>query len=225
MVAWIMARRVGLGLGLLALCVTLGSGLILRWGTAQPPSDATLVPPARPTAPVAGQTPSAALTVAAAPAPGSVTVYVTGAVVRPGVYTLPAGARVADLLALAGGPAPGADMERTNLAARLADAEHLTIPHLGTQGPVDILSPIGPATAGLGVGPGATKAPALLLNINTADEVALAVLPGIGPALAARIVAYRVEHGLFARLEAVQDVPGIGPKLFERMRPYISLGP
>jgi competence protein ComEA len=64
-----------------------------------------------------------------------------------------------------------------------------------------------------------------VVNLNSAPAAALETLPGIGPALAGRIVEYRTAHGRFTRIEQIQDVPGIGPKLFDRVRAYLTVGP
>ena len=109
-----------------------------------------------------------------------------------------------------------------NLAARLQDEEHSCIPARAAPAP--------PAGAGPGVAaPAATAPPAGALatkvNINAADATTLATLPGIGPALAARIVEYRALHGRFAAPAAIQDVPGIGAKLYELISSQIVAGP
>jgi len=70
----------------------------------------------------------------------------------------------------------------------------------------------------------ATLAPAAKVNINTADIAQLEALPGIGPTLAQRIVAYREAHGPFASIDDLVHVPGIGPATLERLRPWITTG-
>lgn len=120
-------------------------------------------------------------------APAMVTVHVAGQVVSPGVYQLEAGTRVADAVAAAGGALPGAGTESINLARVLADGEQVLIGEAG----------------GAGGGDGR-------ININTADEAALDSLPGIGPALAARIVADRAANGPFGVIADLERVPGIG---------------
>jgi competence protein ComEA len=225
MAAWVVAHRVLLGLLLLGLTGIGGAAGLLGWGIGGPPagavlvvaSDATQAAPAPAATPPAtmGTTPGAAATAAL------VTVYASGAVQHPGVYTLPESARVAELLQLAGGPAPDADLDQVNLALRLHDEEQVFFPHRGT--------PL-PAPAGAGPAPptaaaGKATAPPTVINLNSAPAAALETLPGIGPALAARIVEYRTAHGRFTRIEQIQNVPGIGPKLFERMRAYLTVSP
>lgn len=232
MVAWIMIHRVKLGLALLAGGAVIGGAFFFLPRSTTPPADALLI--TGPT-PLVGRT---AVSDAAVRAPltptltvAPVTVYASGAVHTPGVYTLPGTARISDLLQAAGGPAPGADMDRINLAARLRDEDHVTFPYQGTPAaaaPPPVQGPAGndPPPANTAPASAANTAPApASVNLNTADANTLDTLPGIGPTLAGRIVAYRSTHGPFARLEAVQDVTGIGPTLFERIKPYLTLGP
>jgi len=147
------------------------------------------------------------------PLPRQIVVYVSGAVQSPGVYTLPDGARVDDALRAAGGPAADADLARINLARRLHDEEQVYVPRQGEANPP---VPAAGATSG-----GSTTSGRL--NINTATATELATLPGIGPALAQRIVEYRQTHGPFARIEDLKKVSGIGDKVFERIKDLITI--
>jgi competence protein ComEA len=146
------------------------------------------------------------------PAPGAgagaeVVVYVSGAVRQPGLYALPRGARAADALAAAGGHDATADLSRINLARRLADGERLHVPRTGE--PVATGEPAGSAGERLDI------------NVATAEE--LDALPGVGPTIAGRIVAYREEHGPFSTVEELQNVSGIGPATLERLRPHVAV--
>ncbi|HUF31610.1 MAG TPA: ComEA family DNA-binding protein [Acidimicrobiales bacterium] len=129
-------------------------------------------------------------------------VHVAGAVVRPGVHRLPAGARVADLLEVAGGPAPDADLDRLNLAAPLADGTRVFVPRVGEPVPSVHGGDIGSGGGASGLGQ--------LVDINTADAALLETLPGIGPATAAAILDERARRGRFTRVEDLLDVRGIG---------------
>jgi len=132
----------------------------------------------------------------AAPVRGSakqLVVDVAGAVRRPGLYRLAAGTRIADALAHAGGVTGKADVNLVNLAAPLADGEQVVVPVRGG--------------AGAAVGGASPTAP---LDLNSASAEQLDTLPGIGPATAAKIVAYRQAHGPFHSLEELDAVPGIG---------------
>jgi competence protein ComEA len=136
-------------------------------------------------------------------------VYVSGAVQQPDVYPLPLDSIVKDAIMAAGGATGDADLDRINLALPVADGQHVYVPRLGEENsPVQPLSRQ-PASGGK-------------VNINTADSAALDSLPGIGPALAQRIIDYRQEHGPFARLEDLMEVSGIGPGTFEKLRDLIT---
>lgn len=121
-----------------------------------------------------------------------ITVHVSGAVQSPGVVRVAAGARVGEAIAAAGGALPEADLGRVNLAAPLADGQQLSVPRM---------SPDGTAAAAAGDG---------RVRLNVAGVEELETLPGVGPVLAERILAYREEHGPFTVVEDLLDVPGIG---------------
>nr|WP_249068590.1 ComEA family DNA-binding protein [Modestobacter muralis] len=148
---------------------------------------------------------------ATAPAPppaGTVVVSVVGLVVSPGLVTLPAGSRVADALAAAGGLLPEADPASVNAAALLADGQQIAVGVPGAAG----APPAGaPATGDTGGGDGG------LLDLNTATTADLDALPGIGPVLAQRIVDHRAEHGPFTSVEQLDDVSGIGPAVYAEL--------
>jgi len=134
-------------------------------------------------------------------------VYISGAVHRPGVYAVDAGARIADVVSHAGGLRADADMVAINLAAPVSDGQHVHVVAIGT---------IGVAVSDTSVAADTTQ-----IAINTATAATLAELPGIGPALAERIVVYRTTHGNFENMEELGEVPGIGPTLQEKLGPYI----
>lgn len=124
----------------------------------------------------------------------AVTVHVAGAVAQPGLYEVPSGSRVADAVEAAGGALDPADLDALNLARVLTDGEKVTV---------------GAAAETEGDG---------LINLNTASQQALTELPGVGPVLAARIVAYREEHGPFASVDALDAVSGVGPAVLAGLR-------
>ena len=180
-----------------------------------PPGSAAAPGPADPAATGPG-----AADPAGAPA-GRIVVHVVGAVVSPGVVVLADGARVADAIAAAGGAASDADTEQLNLARVLGDGEQVRVPHVGEQlaAPDPAPSPPGASGGGAAAGASGGRAPAGgPININTASASELEALPGIGPALAARIVEYRDGHGPFASVDDLTDVPGIGPAKLEALR-------
>lgn len=132
----------------------------------------------------------------------AVVVSVVGPVARPGLVTLPAGARVADAVEAAGGLLPEADPASLNLAAPLTDGEQIAVALPGG------------AAAPDGAGTEAAGAPVVAparLHLNTATAADLDGLPGIGPVLAQRIVDHRSRHGPFTAVDELDDVPGIGP--------------
>lgn len=153
-------------------------------------------------------------------ASGSVVVHVTGAVSRPGVVTLPPGSRVTDAINAVGGASAEADTQQLNLARVLTDGEQIRVPRIG-----EVLPDPAPQTGG-DAAPGARTsqgksgggAASGTININTASASELEKLPGIGPALAQRIVEYRDSHGPFASVDALTDVPGIGKAKLEGLR-------
>jgi competence protein ComEA len=129
---------------------------------------------------------------------GVVTVHVSGAVAAPGLVSLPTGSRVADAVLAAGGALPGADLMALNLAAPIVDGQQLVVPNAGIGGVVV-------ASDGR-------------VRVNTADAAALEGLPGVGPVLAERIVAYREAHGPFGVIEDLLEVPGIGESKLAALR-------
>lgn len=154
-----------------------------------------------------------------APAPPSaaVIVHVLGAVRAPGIVEVRPGDRVVDAIAAAGGTTDDADLAGVNLARVLADGEQLRVPRAG-----EVVAPP-PADAGTAADSSADGAAAGLVNINTADATALEALPGVGPALAARIIAWREENGPFRAVDELLAVSGIGERTLDGMRDQVAL--
>jgi len=142
--------------------------------------------------------------------PEFIVVHISGAVERPGVYRLPRGARVHEALDQAG-VLPEADPHALNLAATLQDGQKIYVPRRGEALPV--------LTGGWG---GVQKGGGGKVNINTASEQELQALPGIGPALARRIIEYRQQKP-FRSVEDIKNVRGIGPKKFEEIKDKITV--
>lgn len=148
------------------------------------------------------------------PSARSVVVHVAGAVLRPGVVTLPGGARVQDALEAAGGLTPDADAGDLNLAAVLSDGAQIVI---GTRG-----APAGEVRSGGGTSSGAPGTQTQL-DLNTATQAQLEALPGVGPVTAGKIVAWRTQHGRFNRVEELGEVDGIGPKTLAQLTPHVRV--
>lgn len=146
---------------------------------------------------------------------GKVTVHVAGAVRRPGVYRLPAGARVNDALRRAGGARGRADLAAVNLAAKLEDGRQVLVPERAAAG-------VAGATAGAAAPAGAGVA-AAPVNLNTATLEQLDTLDGVGPGIAQRILDYREQHGGFTRVEELGEVPGIGAKRLATLTPLVTV--
>ena len=174
------------------------------------------------------------------PAPAAAVVHVVGAVAHAGVVRVPAGARVDDAVAAAGGATADADLTRVNLARPVVDGERLYVPTVGetdvpAELPVDGGSgagagagaAAGSAGGGAGgagaAGPGASAGVGAVVDLNTADATTLETLPGIGPALAQRILAWREEHGGFRSVEDLLEVSGIGDARFAELQDRVRV--
>ncbi len=131
-------------------------------------------------------------------------VYVTGAVRKPGLYAFDEAPRVAEAIKTAGDALPYADMAALDGAGRAEDGMHIHVPY-------DLEGvPTMPEDANH-------------VNLNTADEKKLMELPGVGAATAKAILSYRQEHGSFSAPEEVQQVKGIGPAKWEKMKDKVTL--
>lgn len=146
-----------------------------------------------------------------------IVVQAAGQVIDPGVYRLQPGSRVDDLIARAGGPTASADAQSVNLAAPLVDGQRVYLPKIG-----EVATTIaGQATTATHTPAGATPAPGPI-DINHADAATIDGLPGIGPATAAAIVAYRETNGPFGSAEDLLRVRGIGPAKLEVIRAMVT---
>jgi competence protein ComEA len=166
-----------------------------------PPADSTVTSAAARTATPVGEMSETSSTVV---------VSVVGLVARPGLVTLPSGARVADAVEAAGGLLPEADPASVNLAAVLTDGQQIAVGVPGAAAPGGGGSP----AQGSSGGP---------LNLNTATAAELDALPGIGPVLADRIVEHRTSQGPFRSIEELDDVPGIGPTIAGELADLVTV--
>jgi competence protein ComEA len=153
--------------------------------------------------------------------PSPILVYISGEVVMPDVYTLPADSRIKQLIEAAGGFKADADMNAVNLAQPLADGVHVYVPAKGEPIPPGVLSSPVPqrGSSGIDLGTGGD-----LININTADMMELDELPGIGPVTAQKILDYRTLNGPFATIEAIMEVSGIGQGTYDKLKELITTG-
>jgi competence protein ComEA len=135
-------------------------------------------------------------------------VHVAGAVRRPGLYRVRAGARIAAAIDLAGGPTRRADLAAVNLAARAQDGQQVTLPVRGR-------AAARPAM-------GAAAQPGARLSLASATQAQLEELDGIGPALAERILEYRDAHGGFRSVEELAEVDGIGEVRLATLRKAVQ---
>ena len=141
--------------------------------------------------------------------PATIRVYVTGAVQKPGVYSLHAGDRVEDAVNAAGGATAEADLTRTNLAARVNDGQQIYVVQKGETPP-----PL-PATTGSSGQPGK-------ININTASLAELDTLPGIGQVTAQKIIDYRTKNGPFKSVQELKDQKIVTSSTYDKIKDLIT---
>ena len=204
---------------LLAAVLLLGAGYVLatmRRDARQVPIE--IIPP------VPSATTIAAPTLAPTAESRPLRVFVSGAVVNSAVYELSPGSIVDDAVKAAGGFAVGADTAAINLAQPVQDGMQIHVPLMAeaVATPAGVSVPAAPIPTTDRMGGITTGG---LININTATQTDLEMLPGIGPSIAADIVSYRESNGPFATIEAIMDVPGIGEGRFETIRELITVGP
>ncbi len=178
------------GVGLCLVAIVIGAGLGLEKGRPSGLEAVTASPSS--TMPSDGD---------------SISVHVSGWVVRPGVVQIPEGSIVADAVTAAGGARSGALLDAINLAAPVLAGDQVVVP-----GPDAVT--LGGSAPGTGDGH---------ISLNRADAAQLQDLPGVGPVLAERIIAYRDANGPFQTVEDLLDVPGIGEAKLAAMRDLISV--
>jgi competence protein ComEA len=183
------------------LVVSLGSWWLLR--APAPPIERSLPLAAR-----SASTPS--LVAPPSVAPAEIVVQMAGAVHNPGVYRLPAGSRVADLVAVSGGVVDGADAAALALAAKLADGQRI---YLALPGEVA-------GASGSSTGAVANAGP---LDLNAATAEQLDALPGVGPATAAAIIAYRDKHGPLRSVDDLLQIRGLGASKVDALRVLVRV--
>ena len=149
-----------------------------------------------------------------------VVVHVTGEVKKPGVVKVKEGSRVEDIIEAAGGLTENADISNINLAYIIEDGSKIRIPSTDDEKNEDYI------TQNIGEGiimqEDNKDSNSSIININTANEVELEELPGIGAAIAERIIDYRNKNGKFKNIEDIKNVPGIGDSKFEKIKDLIK---
>ncbi len=236
---------------IIALCLLVlagsGAAYILK-SRAAAPTPIVITEPAAPpvAAPVssAPAPPKSPSVISPAPNPKpapKIFVHVAGAVKKPSLYALPVGCRVMQAITAAGGAKANADLDSVNLAEKLTDGEKVYLPVKSAMTPM--LAPpgnaVGRASVGLeapaskAAGKPTKTAPAKpgklsaaspgIIALNTASADELERLPGIGPAMAARILAYRHAQGGFQKTDELMNVSGIGPKKFAKIESFVKL--
>ena len=194
--------RVGLGAAIVLLIVGVGVAVLVSALSAT--GSRTVIDAPRPSA-TAGEVltgPSAELYV-----------HILGAVQHPGLYRFTEGDRAIDAIAAAGGYTDEADLAQLNLARYLSDGEQIYIPTKKE-------SAAGGAVGTPGVPSAASGGK---VNLNTADAASLETLPRVGPALAARILAWREANGRFTSVEDLMSVSGIGDKTFAGLKDLVTI--
>lgn len=190
---WLARNRGGLAVGVLGM-VGVGVAPLFVQRPVQPPP-IVQAPPQR-----SSPTPSPIVPLA---------IHVSGEVARPGLYRLAPGARIDDAVNAAGGATAEADLQRLNLAARLADGQQVMVARK-VAGTVSSDPPLTSATSGL-------------VNLNVATVVELEGLPGIGVATARRIVAHREQHGHFSRVDQLLETKLVNASTFEKLKALVTV--
>jgi len=198
--------RVGVGAALILVLVGLGCAVFITAIT--PHGASSVVAPSVLTSASPGPSSSNGSTTVTGSTGAVIYVHILGQVNAPGLYALHDGDRAVDVVAAAGGLTPSADPAALNLARFLSDGEQIIVPAVGQ------------AVSASGVAGGTTIAGKV--NINTADEPTLETLPRVGPAMAARILAWRAANGRFTAVEDLMSVTGIGEKTFEGLKDLVT---
>ena len=200
--------RVRVGLGAALVLVVVGLSIAVFVTAVTPHGASSVVAPSSPAASTVASPGSGAIGVPSGAVGAVIYVHILGQVNDPGLYALHDGDRAVDVVAAAGGLTASADPAALNLARFLSDGEQIVVPAVGEAPPASVAV-------------GGTTIPGKV-NINTADEPTLETLPRVGPAMAARILAWRTANGRFTAVEDLMSVSGIGEKTFEGLKDLVT---
>jgi len=209
----------GVVIAVALLCVVVVAFAVYRWWphtTAEAPSGFSITQSSEKASPLEEAQSDGSPVPAAFSAEETIAVHVAGAVMRPGVVYCPSGSRVHDAISAAGGFLGNAAQDALNLARVIADGEQIYVPTVD-----EVRSGEHPARADAKQGD--QQIAKARVDLNTADIQALDTLPGIGPALAQRIIADREKNGSFTTPEELKRVPGIGEKKFEALVDLVTV--
>ena len=159
---------------------------------------------------IATQPRGTAIELSPPPTESPISVHVVGAVANPGVYQLSPGSRAEQAVQAAGGFTANADAQALNLAVQLADGAKITVPEIG-----EFFNSM-ERSSGIS---------SILINLNTATIEELMTLPSIGQERAELIIQYRTDHGGFKSIEEIQEISGVGPATFEKLKDMITVAP
>ena len=201
-------------LALVAVVAAAAVGLAAWWTVREqaelvPATPTTAAEPLAPVSPEPGS-PSAGEAGSTSAGGADLVVDVAGKVRRPGIAVLPPGSRVVDALEAAGGARRGVDLTALNLARLVVDGEQI---HVG-------VAPAPGVAGGLGTAPPEGTS---LVNLNSADQVTLETLPGVGPVTAEAILAWRTDNGGFTAVDELLEVDGIGEATLANLAPLVTL--
>ena len=212
--------RAAIGTAILAVLVAAAALLVVT----RPPADVVIDEVGVIDAGAAGQ--GGTESEAPASAPRTLVIEVAGAVLHPGVYHLPAGARIGDALAAAGGYGPAVDAlladRQLNLAAPVRDGDEVRVPARG-EAPAEASVVVGATAAGGNAAQGGNDG-AGLVDLNHATAEQLDTLPGVGPATAAKTIAAREEKP-FASVDELVARKVVGPTTLEKLRQRVTVAP
>ena len=152
---------------------------------------------------------------------GKIIVHITGEVKNTGILVLKEEARIADAIESAGGATEEADLNKINLAYTLKDGQKIYIPNKEDEENIEYITEGSGNNVSVENGDESEMKEKIKININTASQAELEELPGIGEAIASRIIEHREENGRFNKIEDLLNVKGIGDAKFAEIKEYV----